>query len=1038
MRVGILGALAVDGTAGPVEIGGARLRALLIRLALDVGRPVSAAALAAALWEDDPPTDPANAVQSLMSRLRRVLPVPAVLRSGPDGYRLDLPPEAVDAVRFERLATEGRRALRAADVTTAVSRLREACDLWRGPALADVAGARYAAAPAARLAELRLAASEDLVEARFRAGRPDGLVAELAELVAAHPLRERPRSLLMRVLYATGRRAEATAAFEELRGRLADELGVDPSPELRALHVAMLRGEWVPPAAYRTPPGNLRQPRASFVGRAEELARIGQQLGDGRLVTLVGPGGAGKTRLATTFAAGAAGTVPGGAWLVELAPVTDPDDVLAAVVGALGLRESATPGGPRDPLGRLVVALSPAETLLVLDNCEHVIDAAARLADELLGRCPRLRVLATSREPLGIPGEALCPVPPLGLPAPGASVAEAVACPAVRLFADRVAAVRPGFAVTADNVAAVVEVARRLDGLPLAIELAAARLRALTVPQLLARLDDRFQVLTGGHRTALPRHRTLAAVVAWSWDLLTGAERRLAEQLAVFPGTITPEAAARVCPPAGDLVTALVDKSLLQVVDGPEPRYAMLETIREYGVQRLAETGGLAAARAAHAAYFRDLAERAEAQLRTAAQVPWIGRLVAERDNLTAALRYGCDVGDADTAVRLGAALGLFWTVRGSHAEAASWLRAVLAVAGTAPPETRTVATVFHLFNGVLAGDPDRAAPIDTPASGHPAAALIGPVRALVDDDAARGVAGIDRLLSHPEPWTRGMLWLLRAFFHGNTADVAAMRQDLAAAAEEFGKAGERWGRATALTYLGFVDNMTGDFDAAIGALDEAVLLLGELDPADGAAMQRTWIADAYRRKGDVDRARDQLLAMVAPGTGAARPATAARIALGDLARDGGDLTEAARWYAEAAGDLDRAAFPDPALRAMLDAARGQAAVAGGDLAAARRHLGDALTVATDAPDMPMVAIVAVGVAHLCLRRGAASRAAEVLGAAHALRGNPDGFNPDVVRLAARLHDELGERGYRAEYDRGRDLDRSAALALIRAEAARP
>jgi predicted ATPase/DNA-binding SARP family transcriptional activator len=1022
MRVGILGALEVVGTGGPVEIGGARLRALLIRLALDAGRPVSAAALAEALWDGDPPADPVNAVQSLVSRLRRAVPV----RSGPDGYRLDLPPEAVDAVRFERLAAEGRRALRAADLPTALDRLREAAELWRGPALADVAGARYAAAPVARLTELRLAATEDRIEARFRSGQPDGLDAELAGLIAAHPLRERPHGLLVRVLYATGRRAEAGAAYERYRARLAEELGVDPAPELRELHVAMLRGDWVPPPAYRAPLGNLRQPRASFVGRDEELARIRQQLAGGRLVTLVGPGGAGKTRLATTYAATYAATEPGGAWLVELAAVTDPADVVGAAAGALGVRETGGPAGPRDPAALLVAALSATGTLLVLDNCEHVIDAAARLVDELLGRCPGLRVLATSREPLGIPGEALCPVPPLGLPAPGASAAETVGCPAVRLFVDRVAAVRPGFVVDADNVAAVVEVVRRLDGLPLAIELAAARLRALSVRQLAERLDDRFRVLTSGYRTALPRHRTLAAVVAWSWDLLPDEERRLAEHLAVFPGPVTPESAAAVCPPAGDLLAALVDKSLLRAV---EPHYAMLETIREYGLRRLRETGQLAAVRAAFSGYFRDLAERAEPHLRTAGQVPWIERLAAERDNLTAALRYSVEAGDADTAVRLGAALGLFWTIRGSHAEAVAWLRTVLAVPGTAPPEARTVAIAFHLFNSVFTGDGDRST-VDSAAGGHPTVALLGPLGALAVDDAGRGLADIDRQLAHPEPWTRGMLWLLRAFFDGNAADVPAMHRDLTNAAEEFGKAGERWGRATALTFLGYVGNMLGDFDAAVAAFEEAVLLLGELDPADSAPMQRAWIADAYRRKGDVGEARARLSAMVAHEA----PAAAARIALGDLARDEGDLAEAGRQLAAAAEDLARAPFPDPAVRALLDTARGHATVAGGDLAAARRHLAAALAVATAGPDMPMAAIVAVGIADLCLRQGRPPLAAEVLGAAHALRGNPDAFNPDVVRLAARLTGELGDQRYQDGYERGRELDRPAALALIQAQ----
>lgn len=548
----------------------------LIRLALDAGRTVTADLLSHALWPEEGPTDRANALQSLVSRLRQTLPGTPVVRSDPGGYRLELPPEAVDALRFERLAREGRRALRDRQAGIAARRLREALGLWRGEALADVAEAPFAAAAVVRLSELRLGAIEDRIEAELQsAPEHSHLVAELEELAALHPLRERLRVLLVKALHADGRQAEALTAYEEFRRLLADELGADPGPELQDAHLAALRGEKAPePASSTRPRGNLRVALTSFVGRAEEQARIRKQLKEGRLVTLVGPGGAGKTRLATTFAATIADGVPGGAWLVELAPVTDPADVTQAVVGALGLREVGwldTPTASRDPLSRLVEALSAVETLIVLDNCEHVIDGTARLVDDLLGRCPRLRVLATSREPLGILGEALCPVPPLGLPEPGASADEAPAYPAARLFADRAAAAQPDFSITDDNVAAVSEICRRLDGLPLAIELATARLSSLPVEEVAARLGDRFRLLTGGSRTVLPRHQTLRAAVGWSWDLLDDDERGVAERLAVFPATISPEAAGQVCavspsafPTVLDALAALADKSLLQ------------------------------------------------------------------------------------------------------------------------------------------------------------------------------------------------------------------------------------------------------------------------------------------------------------------------------------------------------------------------------------------------------------------------------------------------------------------------------------------
>lgn len=1059
MRVGILGPLQVTagGTAGDtagheesVEIGGARLRALLIRLALDARRVVTAESLSSALWPEDMPDDPANALHSLVSRLRAALPAKQVLRSVPGGYQLDISPDNVDALRFERLAREGRRALRDGEERLASDRLTEALGLWRGAALANVSHVPYAAAAAVRLEELRLAATEDRVEADLATGA-EHLVPELEELTAAHPLRERLRGLLVKALYADGRHAEALAAYEEYRRLLADELGVDPGPELREAHLAVLRAEPAPGAPGRRhrerPRGNLPTALTSFVGRTDERQLIAEQMRQGRLVTLVGPGGAGKSRLATTFAAGMADEVPGGVWLVELAPVTDPDDVPQAVVGALGVRDLGLPdagGAPRDTTSRLIEALSTIETLLVLDNCEHLIDAVARFADTMLGRCPRLRILATSREPLGILGEALCPVSPLTVPEPGASAEQAAASPAVRLFADRARAVRPGFAVDDENVAAVAEICRRLDGLPLAIELAAARLRTMALAQLAARLEDRFRLLTGGSRTALPRHRTLRAVVAWSWDLLAADERQAADRLAVFPASFIAEAAEHLGVPV-DILDTLVDKSLLQVVDGPVPRYRMLETIREYAVERLAGGGGLGEAQAAHAAYFRSLAERAEPWLRGYRQLPWIATLTAERDNLLSALHYARDAGDTDTAVRLGAALSYFWTIEGDHTEAANRLRAVLELSGDAPVGARLAATVGYLFNALMSGRPADAEVVAAqpyePGAEDPAAAMIEALLALAANQPAAGRAAIDRWLHHQDPWKRAMLWLIRSMLNGSHGDWLEMRRDLVSAAENFREAGERWGLAFSLTYLGVTHSTLGDFSEAVRALEEAMGLVRELGTDD---FQRIWLAMVRMHTGDVDKARAELRGVVAEATSTSYRVMA-RVYLADLARHDDDLDRAARQLEEAARDLGLeahgagstrpaayAASGDP----MFEVAVGQFAVAAGDLVAARAHLREALALATGMPDLPLAAKVGVAVAQLCLRRGAARTAAETLGAAHTLRGVADVHDPDVVRLTRRLRDELGDRAYRAAYDRGRDLGPAGALAVLEAQVA--
>jgi MalT-like TPR region len=399
--------------------------------------------------------------------------------------------------------------------------------------------------------------------------------------------------------------------------------------------------------------------------------------------------------------------------------------------------------------------------------------------------------------------------------------------------------------------------------------------------------------------------------------------------------------------------------------------------------------------------------------------------------------------------VRLGAALGLLWTIRGNHAEAASRLRGALDTPGEAPQEAKAMATALYLLNTVLSGGQTRLEVAAEQlrawahgagrAAGHPGSALIQATLALISDDTAAGLATVDRLLAHPDPWAWAMLWLLRAFLQANSGALDGMGRDLAAAVTAFRQAGERWGLATSLTYLAYARTTLSDFDGAIVALEESIRLLRELDAGDAAVLQRVWLADARRRKGEVERARADLLELVTPGMGTASAWSLvyARVALGDLARYDGDLDEAARQYATADDALSWAPFDAWLLRAMVQCAMGQLAVANGELEAAQRHLAEALAAAVEAPDMPLVAVVSVGVARLELARGDVGRAAEVLGAAHALRGAPDAFNPDVARLAQELRDEWGERAYQAAYARGHGLDRGGALALIQAQVRR-
>ncbi|MEV1202105.1 AfsR/SARP family transcriptional regulator, partial [Microbispora rosea] len=523
MRVRLLGALEVlDDDGAPVAVAGTRVRALLAVLALRPGRLVPADRLVDALWEDDPPANASNALQTLVKRLRAALGRPGAVLWRDGGYVLGVEPAQVDSHVFTALtlpyatgALPDRMAdgeVPGAELDDACAELEEALALWRGPALADLRAVSYLAAAAARLEERRLAAVEARAAAHLALGREVDLSAE----AAAHPLRERLSALAMRALARSGRQAAALALYERVRRALADELGVDPGPELRAAHLDVLRGQQDPAAPSPskkhipgtpgtgvpgTRAGRVWAPPTTFVGREEEVTHLAALLRDSRLVTVVGPGGAGKTRLAVETALRAADLTGEGAWLAELASVTDAADVVRAVLETLGADAEPRVGGdwrrdPQDPAERLVAALSGREPLLILDNCEHVIDAAAGLAELVLRRCPGVRVLATSREPLGVPGETLAPIPPLGLPPEGVTSVtprEAGEYPAVRLLVDRARAVSPGFALDEHTTPHVVTICRRLDGMPLAIELAAARIRALGPERLAARIDDRFR-----------------------------------------------------------------------------------------------------------------------------------------------------------------------------------------------------------------------------------------------------------------------------------------------------------------------------------------------------------------------------------------------------------------------------------------------------------------------------------------------------------------------------------------------------------------
>ncbi|MFE9686964.1 BTAD domain-containing putative transcriptional regulator [Streptomyces sp. NPDC006285] len=694
VRYRILGttqALRTDGTLVPV--GGARLRALLTVLALRPDRTVPAAALIDEVWGADPPADATGALQALVGRLRRALGADAV-GSAEGGYRLRATADDIDLHRFERLAGEGARALTDGDPGKAAGILDDALSLWRGPALADLPDR---AAESARWEARRLDARRARLTAALALGHAEQSLPDLTALCDAHPLDEPLQLLRLRALRDAGRAAQALAAYEAVRRLLADRLGTDPGPDLQALHGELLNGtvagQAPPSAGHRpasaaaprerpVPVGNLRARLTSFVGRDTDLAVIRGDLTAARLVTLLGPGGAGKTRLSQEVAESVAETLPDGVWLAELAPVDDPRAVPEAVLTAVGARETVlrSAGAEEmrvvtdrhdDPLVRLTEHCAKRRMLIVLDNCEHVVDAAARLVEQLLERCPGLTVLATSREPLGVPGELLRPVEPLPEPY------------ALRLFADRGAAARPGFRIEDDPEAAA-EICRRLDGLPLAIELAAARLRMLTPRQIADRLDNRFRLLTSGSRTVLPRQQTLRAVVDWSWDLLDGDERDVLRRLSVFAGGCDLAAAEAVCGPAAlEALGSLVDKSLVVATPSGsegEMRYRLLETVAEYAGQRLDASGERSAAERAHLTYYRELARTTDPLLRGPGQRAAIELLQLESENTRAALQRAVAGGDEQEALCLVLSLAWYWQVRDVRMVARNWAREATAL----------------------------------------------------------------------------------------------------------------------------------------------------------------------------------------------------------------------------------------------------------------------------------------------------------------------------------------------------------------------
>ncbi|MFC9976713.1 BTAD domain-containing putative transcriptional regulator [Spirillospora sp. NPDC127200] len=1029
MRFGVLGPLSVwTKDERPVRVPEAKVRVLLADLLVNRGRPVSADRLIDDLWGERLPANPAGALQMKVSRLRRALGDAESVAFGPSGYLLRIETGEVDADRFEARVT---RAFGLARAKERVSELSGALGLWRGPAFAGFDDERFALPEIRRLEELRLAALEELAEARLELGEHELVAGELAGLVTQHPLRERLRAAHIHALYGSGRQSEALESYRDVRVRLSDELGIDPGPELQAVHTAVLRQDPALRAARSAPAirGNLPARLTELIGREGAVAQIGGLLGTGRMVTLTGPGGVGKTRLAIEAAGARAERFPDGVWLVELAalpPGCGPEDVADAVAAVVGVRQdgarqdSAAPGSG---VGWLAAALRDRRLLLVLDNCEHVVEAAAEVAAGLLQAVPGLHVLATSQDRLATAGELLWTVPPLD------------ADGALRLFTERAAAAEPGFAVSEENRAAVESICRRLDGIPLALELAATRVRSVDVAELAERLDDRFRLLSSGRRDVPARQRTLRAMIEWSWEPLTDAERVVLRRLAVHADGCTLHAAEELCAGDGvdsadvlDLLGRLVDRSLVVHQTG---RYRLLESVAAYCVEQMSRAGELERMRDRHLAHYLGFAERAD--LRGRDQRSWLDRLDAESGNLRAALQYA---GGSRDGLRLANALVWYWFLRGRLGEAQRSLTLALSHARDDDPAA-IEATAWRAGFGMLLGDD-----VDP----------TGSSREVLERFDAHGVRAVrakwfmafaqfghgdqdireERLLdaladarAEDDSWGMAAALVTLASPALLRSDIATARRAGTQSLELFEQIGDRWGQLRSTAVLGGVAEIAGDY------AESARLRRAGLRSAEELGLWPEvsfWLATLGRLAllaGDLDEANDlhERARRIAAERSSRQEEQFAEIGLALAARRQGRLDDAERhlrrWL-----EWNRSREGEPGVALILAELGFVAELRGDAEAALALHLeGEASARAVGDPRAIALALEGLAGAHALAGRH--EQAAVMLGTAASLRESvgaplPPGERGDVDRIAAAARSWLGDQGFAAAFDSGR------------------
>jgi predicted ATPase/DNA-binding SARP family transcriptional activator len=845
---GLLGPTRVAGPDGEIAINGAIRRRLLARLLLAANHPVPVGRLRDDLWDGRIPATAASTLKSHVSLLRRSLGGDR-LASRDGGYQLRVGPDEFDVALFESDVAIGRALLHSGDPGTAADRLGRGLRRWRGPALADVAELRWGRPDAVRLEELRAAALESWFEARLAIGESSEVIAEAEATVRRYPLRENLWAKLITALYHAGRQADALEAYQRLKELLAEDLGICPSPDLTELEGAILRQELQPPQATarrRTAGGeatNLPRDSSTFVPRPRPLADLARLLTRPGLTTLTGPGGTGKTRLAIQGARDAAAQFDG-IWWCELAAIDEPAQLAREV--ATAVRSSGQ--SDSDLWERITGRLEDGRQLLILDNCEHLLAAAAVFSRRLLEVIPQLHMVATSRSPLGVAGEVVYTVPPMSVPANTADPAEALAFESVRLFVERARQQQSSFTLDRGNCKAVVAVCARLDGLPLAVELAAARARSMSVPDIKRRLDDRFGLLTLGPSAGPARHRTLRSLIDWSYELLSDAERDALGRLAVFAGGFDLSAAEAVIGTddgdlsALDLVFSLADKSLVQAdISGSATRYRILETVRDYALAKLTDQEQRTA-REAHSRYFLRLIESAAPHFWGPGQQAWRERLESEEENFRGAFVTLLAASAAEDALRFGTAISTYWNSRGVYGDEIGLLDSALDRDDFAEPTAArgsalAAAGFLHFRRGETTRAQTRLDEAASIALAHDLPALMA--------DALRTMAWVaTRKGSHElatelasravdEALASGTTHLIARSFDVRAAatqhyDLNGARADYALALRYCRAAGDAVGQASVLNNLAILELEQGDHLAARASFTEGLLLAEE------------------------------------------------------------------------------------------------------------------------------------------------------------------------------------------------------------------